>query len=142
MENGIFSLEGKFSSKEKLGGIGIVQDSYSIPAGAHPNKSPYQEHLVTYHGPYHGGGTVSCKGKTVSGNIAIPGNSTVRAEYDSEKGTLIYFVNSVQQPVYITGIKEKILLWDDIGSSFTDISLKKLSTPTSGHVANEQAVQW
>ncbi|KAA6382741.1 MAG: hypothetical protein EZS28_021731, partial [Streblomastix strix] len=145
MENGIFSLDGKFSSNEEWGCIGIVQDSYSIPAGANPNKSPQQEHLVTYHGPYHGGGTVSCKGKTVSGNKPIPCSNTVRAEYDSEKGTLIYFVNSVQQPVYVTGIKEKvrfIIQMYSVGTSFTDISLKKLSTPTSDHVENEQAVQW
>ncbi|KAA6363052.1 MAG: hypothetical protein EZS28_041422, partial [Streblomastix strix] len=64
---------------------------------------------------------------------------------DSEKGTLIFFVDGVQQPVYISGIKEKVRFFICMyyaGTSCTIRSLKKLSSPTSGHVPNEKAIQW
>ncbi|KAA6311401.1 MAG: hypothetical protein EZS28_056135, partial [Streblomastix strix] len=79
------------------------------------------------------------------GNVSFKDNQIIKAEYDSEKGTLIFFVDGVQQPVYIIGIKEKVkfivFMWY-AGATCTIRSLKKLTKPTSGHVANEQTVQW
>ncbi|KAA6371744.1 MAG: hypothetical protein EZS28_032729, partial [Streblomastix strix] len=81
----------------------------------------------------------------IIGNIGFKDNQIIKAEYDSEKGTLIFFVDGVQQPVYITEIKEKvrfiIFMWH-AGATCTIRSLKKLARPTTGHVANEKAVQW
>ncbi|KAA6371491.1 MAG: hypothetical protein EZS28_032983 [Streblomastix strix] len=82
--------------------------------------------------------------KTV-GNKGYSDNQIIKAEYNSEEGTVIFSVDGVQQPVYITGIKEKVrfAIWMFFDrNSFTIRSLKKLTTPTTGHVANEKAVHW
>ncbi|KAA6373601.1 MAG: hypothetical protein EZS28_030872, partial [Streblomastix strix] len=69
----------------------------------------------------------------------------LRLEFDSFKGTLILFIDNVQQPVYFSGIKEKvrfIVYMHSAGSSCTILSLKQLISPTSKHIANQYAVQW
>ncbi|KAA6374447.1 MAG: hypothetical protein EZS28_030023, partial [Streblomastix strix] len=61
------------------------------------------------------------------------------------KGTLILFIDNVQQPVYFSGLKEKvrfIIYMNQDGSSCTIPSLKKLISPTSKQVVNEVAIQW
>ncbi|KAA6387754.1 MAG: hypothetical protein EZS28_016717, partial [Streblomastix strix] len=68
-----------------------------------------------------------------------------RLEFDSVKGTLIFFIDGIQQPIYISGIQEKVRLIIDMyyaGSLCTIQSLKKQLSPTSSHVDNEQAIQW
>ncbi|KAA6397755.1 MAG: hypothetical protein EZS28_006714 [Streblomastix strix] len=72
-------------------------------------------------------------------------NQVLSFEFDSEKGTLFLFVDKIQQELYIRGIKVKMrfiiyMYW--AGSQCTIRSMKKLSAPTSGHVANEKSVQW
>ncbi|KAA6310684.1 MAG: hypothetical protein EZS28_056267, partial [Streblomastix strix] len=60
-------------------------------------------------------------------------------------GTLIFFLAGTQQPVYISGIKEKVrfIICMYYANSYCIIrSLKKLAAPTTGHVANEKVVQW
>ncbi|KAA6352743.1 MAG: hypothetical protein EZS28_051731, partial [Streblomastix strix] len=79
------------------------------------------------------------------GNQGFDNNEIVRLEFDSEKGTLTFFLNDVQQPVYISGIKEKVrFVFALYQTNETCIirSLKKLAAVTAGHVANEKAVQW
>ncbi|KAA6371366.1 MAG: hypothetical protein EZS28_033107 [Streblomastix strix] len=105
----------------------------------------YTENMATYAGQDWGGGTVYYIGTNKSGNKSFTDNQIIKAEYDSEKGTLIFFVDGVQQPIYITGIKEKVRFIISMyfaGATCTIRSLKKLAKPTSGHVPNEQIVQW
>ncbi|KAA6399992.1 MAG: hypothetical protein EZS28_004478, partial [Streblomastix strix] len=90
-------------------------------------------------------GTVWYKGKQTIGNIPFINNQTVTLEFDSEKGTLFFFVGGAQQPVCITGIKEKIrfIIFMHFGGSICTIgSLKKLEAPTSVQIANKKAIQW
>ncbi|KAA6403214.1 MAG: hypothetical protein EZS28_001263 [Streblomastix strix] len=90
-------------------------------------------------------GEVGYNGIRTNGNQGFIKNQIIRLEFDSFKGTLIFFLDGVQQPVYISGIKEKvrfIIYMKYPGSSCTIRSLKKLSAPTVGHVANEKSVQW
>ncbi|KAA6384997.1 MAG: hypothetical protein EZS28_019477, partial [Streblomastix strix] len=84
-------------------------------------------------------------GVRASGNQGFDNNEIVRLEFDSEKGTLTFFLNNVQQPVYISGIKEKVrFVFALANSNETCVirSLKKLAAATAVHVANEKAVQW
>ncbi|KAA6364049.1 MAG: hypothetical protein EZS28_040424 [Streblomastix strix] len=128
-----------------LGGcVGIAQETYNFPVGTFANYCPHNQHIGIYYGSglY---GAVCCKGTETKGNSYFYNNQTVKLEFDSEKGTLIFFVNGLQQPVYISGIKEKVrfvifMFWE--GSSCTIKSLKNLKSPTSGHVKNEKAIQW
>ncbi|KAA6372839.1 MAG: hypothetical protein EZS28_031635 [Streblomastix strix] len=85
------------------------------------------------------------KGIGTFGMSGFGDNQILRLEFDSEKGTLFLFVDNIQQELYISGIKEKvrfIIYMYPAGSQCTIRSLKKLSAPTSGHVANEKSVEW
>ncbi|KAA6368529.1 MAG: hypothetical protein EZS28_035945, partial [Streblomastix strix] len=126
--------------------LGIVRDTYTIPAGdVDPSQPPHAQHIAFYEGQWWAGGRVYNKGAHVGNNTRFNDNQKVILEYDSYKGTLMFFVGGKQQPDYISGIKEKvrfIVFLYLAGSSCLIRSLKKLAAPTSGHVANEQAVQW
>ncbi|KAA6388748.1 MAG: hypothetical protein EZS28_015728 [Streblomastix strix] len=145
IEDGIWSIEIQFANDGETGGIGIVEDSYSVPIGARPEQNPDCRHMASYHGPSWYPGRVCCKGRNKSGNELFTDNQIIKAEYDSEKGTLIFFVDGVQQPVYVTGIKEKIrfiIFMFYGGGTCTIQSLKKITSPTTMNVSNENALQW
>ncbi|KAA6371371.1 MAG: hypothetical protein EZS28_033102 [Streblomastix strix] len=147
MEDGIWDFETEFSCPNSVNAsIGIVQDSYPIPIGVNPWNQPQISHIAFFGGKgLSPNGGVWCKGTVITGNVEFKNNQKVKVEYDSEKGTLIFFIDGVQQPVYVTGINEKVRFFIHIchtGSSCTIRSLKKLTAATSGHVANEKAIQW
>ncbi|KAA6367144.1 MAG: hypothetical protein EZS28_037329, partial [Streblomastix strix] len=55
------------------------------------------------------------------------------------------FIDNVQQPVYISGINEKVRFIFHIGGNYSSClirSLKKLEAPTSVNIENEKTVQW
>ncbi|KAA6391887.1 MAG: hypothetical protein EZS28_012588 [Streblomastix strix] len=138
-------MEVEFSNAGTIGAIGIVRDSYNKSTGVHPNVYPHNQHMVSYGMRNFGNGKVFYQGNGTQGNIAYKDNQKIKAEFDSEKGTLIFAVDGIQQPVYMSGINEKVrfiiyLCYN--GQSCTIRSLKKLITPTLGHVKNEQAVLW
>ncbi|KAA6385772.1 MAG: hypothetical protein EZS28_018700 [Streblomastix strix] len=144
LEHGIWELEVQFSNGGNNGGIGIIRDTYILPAGTDPTSSPHHDHAVAYTGQGWGN-CIHYKGTRTSGNTLIQDNQIIKVEYNSEKGALIFFVDGVQQPVYIAGIKEKIrfiICLFYAGATCTIRSLKKLTKPTSGHLPNEKAVQW
>ncbi|KAA6350601.1 MAG: hypothetical protein EZS28_051885 [Streblomastix strix] len=147
LENGIWQMEAEFSNSQYYAAIGIVRDTYNIPADTHPGLDPHCHHMVSYgmSGYQWGDGAVNYKGNRTEGNIAYKDNQIIKAEYDSEKGTVIFSVDGVQQPVYVRGINEKvrfIIYMCYSQASCTIRSLKKLIAPTTKHVANEIAVQW
>ncbi|KAA6360226.1 MAG: hypothetical protein EZS28_044247, partial [Streblomastix strix] len=146
LQDGIWSLEAEFENgRGNTGALGIVRDAYIIPAGAFPTDNPYAQHIAFYEGYYWYGGQVYIKGAFAGNNIRFNDNQKVRLEYDSQKGTLIFFVDGKQQPVYISGINQKvrfIVYLYYAGSSCLIRSLKKLGAPTSGHVENEIEVEW
>ncbi|KAA6402816.1 MAG: hypothetical protein EZS28_001656 [Streblomastix strix] len=109
LENGIWQMEAEFSNAQNVGAIGIVRDSYNIPAGVHPDNKPHCDHIVSYGmSGYANGDRFYYKRVGTRGNIAYNDNQKIKAEYDSEKGTLIFFVEGVLQPIYATGINEKV----------------------------------
>ncbi|KAA6384353.1 MAG: hypothetical protein EZS28_020119 [Streblomastix strix] len=146
LENGIYSEEIQFSNSKNSRAVGIVRDTYIIPAGVNPSYEPHKKHFAFYSGSGWGAGDVCTKninGK--EGNKQFMDNDVVKLEYDSFKGTLIFFVNGVQQPVYISGINEKvrfIICIQYANTSCTILSLKKLSAPTSKNIEGQIAVQW
>ncbi|KAA6368198.1 MAG: hypothetical protein EZS28_036275 [Streblomastix strix] len=146
LDNGIWSLEAMFDYT--FGGtaasIGIVRDSYDIPINTQFWKKPHTDHIAAFQGGG-SGYSVFYKGKGTYGNERFKGNQILRFEFDSFKGTLILFIDNVQQPVYLSGIKEKvrfIIFLVNARSSCTILSLKQLIAPTSKQIANQVAVQW
>ncbi|KAA6357038.1 MAG: hypothetical protein EZS28_047435 [Streblomastix strix] len=103
--------------------------------------------MVSYGMNYYGNGNgeVHYLGKGTSGNIAFNDKQIIKAEFDSEKGTLIFFVDEEQQPVYISGINEKVRFFVTVGFPYqccTIRSLKKLIKPATKHIPNENAIHW
>ncbi|KAA6355056.1 MAG: hypothetical protein EZS28_049417 [Streblomastix strix] len=89
--------------------------------------------------------TVLYKGSYTPGNEMFQNNQIVRLEFDSEKGTLTFFLDEVQQPVYFSGIKEKvrfIIYMKKIGSSCIIRSLNKLVAPTVKQLEEEKEIKW
>ncbi|KAA6380743.1 MAG: hypothetical protein EZS28_023729 [Streblomastix strix] len=141
IENGIWEIETEFNNSG-IGSVavGIVQDSCNIQAGQHCNQTS----MASFAGKTWSG-NVYCKQKEISGNTAYDNNQIIKQELNFEQGTLIFFVDGVQQPVYISGIKEKVRFFVcmyDAGSSCIIRSLKKLTSPTSEHIPNEKAINW
>ncbi|KAA6396109.1 MAG: hypothetical protein EZS28_008364 [Streblomastix strix] len=145
LESGVWMMEAVFSETWSHGtGIGIVRDSYIIPSGTDPWKEPHNKQMALYLG-CGWSGQVLYQGNQSMGNASFKESQVIKLEFDSEKSTLRFFLDDTQQPVYISGIKEKVrivifMYWP--GISCTIRSLKKLASPTSGHVENEKAIQW
>ncbi|KAA6382573.1 MAG: hypothetical protein EZS28_021899 [Streblomastix strix] len=139
VENGIWSLEAMFQNTEEFGtAIGIVRDSYDIPSKACYTNQPHTDHIAAFCGGclY----PVWYKGQGTKRNDEFKDHQIVKLEFDSYKGTLILFIDNVQQPVYFSGIKEKvrfIISMFNNGSSCTILSLKQLIDPTSKQIANQ-----
>ncbi|KAA6371004.1 MAG: hypothetical protein EZS28_033469, partial [Streblomastix strix] len=145
--DGIRQLETMFQVEEDedtvhLAAIGIIQDSYNIPADAAHNLQPHTAHMAAFTGLAYSGG-VNHKEQDTYGNTSFKENQSLRLEFDSDKGTLVLYIDDVQQPVYISGIKEKvrfIICMHYVGSSWFIRSLKKLPETTYIHVDGEKAV--
>ncbi|KAA6387293.1 MAG: hypothetical protein EZS28_017181 [Streblomastix strix] len=146
LENGIYQMVVEFQNTQNGNvGIGLVQNTYNIPAKAGLSSSPHYDHMAVMGGKGWQNGGIQHKGSWTNGNTGFGDNQIVKAEYDSEKGTLYFFVDDKQQPMYVTGIKEKVrFIINMVIKDSTCIirSLKKLANPTIGHVDNEKAVQW
>ncbi|KAA6357936.1 MAG: hypothetical protein EZS28_046537 [Streblomastix strix] len=144
LDNGIWTMEALFQNSEGFAAIGIVRDSYDIPEKAQYASKPHTDHIAAFCGKNRGY-SVFYKAQGTKGITGFDDNQILRIEFDTFKGTLILFIDNVQQPVYFSGIKEKvrfIIYMYDQGASCTIRSLKKLIAPTSNHIANEVAVQW
>ncbi|KAA6363335.1 MAG: hypothetical protein EZS28_041137 [Streblomastix strix] len=144
LDNGIWTLEALFQNTDRYAAIGIVRDSYEIPAKANYASKPYTDHIAAFCGKVYYN-TVWYKYQGTEGNAKFDDNQILRLEFDSFKGTLILFIDNVQLPVYFSGIKEKVRFIISMyyeGDTCTIRSLKKLNTPTSKHLDNEKTIEW
>ncbi|KAA6370481.1 MAG: hypothetical protein EZS28_033992, partial [Streblomastix strix] len=146
LRNGIFAMEVQLqNSQSDESAVGIVRNSYDIPAGTKPWLKPHHEHIAIYSGSSWGRGCVYYKGKYTYGNIGFKENQIVRTEFDSEKGTLTFFLEGVQQPVFISGINEEvrfIVHMFQSGSNCIIRSLKKIPAPTAVRLPDEKEIKW
>ncbi|KAA6397144.1 MAG: hypothetical protein EZS28_007329 [Streblomastix strix] len=106
LDNGIWSMEALFQNTYGAA-IGIVRDSYDIPAYAFFAYQPHTDHIAAFCGKNYGN-LVWYKEQGTEGNAGFDYNQILRLEFDSFKETLILFIDNVQQPVYFSGIKEKV----------------------------------
>ncbi|KAA6387953.1 MAG: hypothetical protein EZS28_016522 [Streblomastix strix] len=121
--------------------VGMSLSTYNFPAGADPGHIAHNQNIVYFSSS----GYLRCQRYLSYGNAGFKDNQIVRLELDCEKGTLTLFIDNVQQPVYVSGIKEKMRFIVNMHYEDTYCivhSLKKLATPTLGHTSNEKAVQW
>ncbi|KAA6352843.1 MAG: hypothetical protein EZS28_051630, partial [Streblomastix strix] len=145
IEEGVWSLEVEYSGSQGQAAIGIVQESYIILSNSWPTVGANRDHIAIFTGQAWGQNSVYCKQNCIPGNIQFGESQILRTEYDSEKGSFYLFLNGVQQPVYISGIKEKVrflVFLHTAGSYCTIRSLKKLTAPTIVKLPNEKSLQW
>ncbi|KAA6392445.1 MAG: hypothetical protein EZS28_012031 [Streblomastix strix] len=105
LDNGIWTIEAMFQNTGGYVAISMVHDSYDIPAKAFYIYQPHTDHIAAFCGK---GYPVWYKYQGTEGNAGFDDNQILRLEFDSFKGTLILFIDNVQQPVFFSGIKEKV----------------------------------
>ncbi|KAA6377400.1 MAG: hypothetical protein EZS28_027072 [Streblomastix strix] len=69
----------------------------------------------------------------------------ITMELNADVGTLHFFVDGIQQPVFMKGINEpvKFQFWIWIkDSSFSVLSINQLNVSTANAIPNEISVQW
>ncbi|KAA6336570.1 MAG: hypothetical protein EZS28_052865, partial [Streblomastix strix] len=144
LENGIFIIEAEFTNtKGGWGGIGIVRDTYDIPANANPIDFPHNLHLAFLGGAYCGSGNIYYNEYITEGNIGFRDYQIIKLEFDSEQGNVTFFIEGKQQRVYISGIREKVRFFISMchnRSTCIIHSLKKIASPTTGNVPFEKPV--
>ncbi|KAA6390759.1 MAG: hypothetical protein EZS28_013715 [Streblomastix strix] len=108
LEDGIWQLETWFNNSNNAdAGIGIVQDSYEIPARTNPTSVPHTQNMAIFLGKQWDN-QLFFNGIGTKGMCGFGDNQILRLEFDSKKGTLFLFVDNIQQELYISGIKEKV----------------------------------
>ncbi|KAA6354293.1 MAG: hypothetical protein EZS28_050180, partial [Streblomastix strix] len=105
LENGIWEIETEFSGNLYCSCIGVMKDSLNFSTGQHSTN--YSDRCVSYSSKQWKDGQIYYKNNWTIGNKGYSAGQKVKEQFDSEKGTLIFFVDGVQEPVYISGIKEK-----------------------------------
>ncbi|KAA6388075.1 MAG: hypothetical protein EZS28_016397 [Streblomastix strix] len=143
MNDGIHQISVKFEQCNfngfVQGYVGIMKVDYNIPC---PCK-PYENlNLLGYYGC---SGQIYNKGEWGEGNSQFKDSQLITMELNMEAGTLHFFVDGIQQPVFVKEIKEAVKFWFEIniiGSSFTIKSLKNLPSATAKSMANEKAINW
>ncbi|KAA6389358.1 MAG: hypothetical protein EZS28_015111 [Streblomastix strix] len=140
LENGIWVIEAEFKNlhlerQYSIPTLGIVDASYNFPKSSDPSVSPQIQHNARFRSD----GFVVCKGRNQYGNQRFDDNKLIKLELDCGKGTLTLFIDGVQQPIIISGIKEKVHFFD---SYCTVHSLKRLTTPSGEHTSQEITLDW
>ncbi|KAA6357004.1 MAG: hypothetical protein EZS28_047469 [Streblomastix strix] len=121
-------------------GPGIVKASYTIPkdCAAHYNNN----NMICFNAC---NGNICYKGINTVGNSQYSSGQKIGLELDKGKGTLHFFIDGVQQPVFVRGINEPVRFYGHIfneGASFTIVTFKKLPAATTHTLPNEKAIDW
>ncbi|KAA6398154.1 MAG: hypothetical protein EZS28_006319 [Streblomastix strix] len=90
-------------------------------------------------------GNVWFKEVQTEGNSKFRDGQLLAMELNADVGTLHFFVDGIQQPVFVRGIKEVVKFWYELyykDSSVAIVSVKELSAPTAKKLENEKAVDW
>ncbi|KAA6347863.1 MAG: hypothetical protein EZS28_052004, partial [Streblomastix strix] len=105
MKKGIHSLSVKFDKSNLWGCIGIVKAYYKIPYPCLPGKKSNEQSMLIYWGY---DGYIRFKGKETFGNLRFSDYQILTMELNMDAGTLHFFVDGVQQPVFVKGINEPV----------------------------------
>ncbi|KAA6362408.1 MAG: hypothetical protein EZS28_042065, partial [Streblomastix strix] len=127
ISEGIYKFETRFidcinESGYFYGGIGISKSRYQISYPYNPKKSSQRQ-----------------------GNSQFRNGQRIEMEMNMNKGTLHFFVDGTQQPLFVRGINESIipLCWLYYeNSSFEFVSLMKLFAGTAKSIQGEKAIDW
>ncbi|KAA6370276.1 MAG: hypothetical protein EZS28_034196 [Streblomastix strix] len=145
IKDGIHRIEVRFEKCKQngfsAGSVGTVKAGYKIPYPCDSNDKPHRQSMLEYFGD----GGIFIKGSGTSGNVQFSDGKLIAMELNADVGTLHFFVDGKQQPMFVRGIKEAVKFYVYIklqDSSFSIVSVKKLPVPTAKTLPNEKAVQW
>ncbi|KAA6391583.1 MAG: hypothetical protein EZS28_012889 [Streblomastix strix] len=146
ISEGIHRVEVRFekctSGKYSQGAVGIMKADYQIPYPCGPRSEPHRRSMLNYYGHV---GNVYFNGISTYGNVKFKDGELIAMELNADVGTLHFFVDEIQQPIFMSGINEAVKFYFYIynkDSSFSIVSLKKLQIPTAKTLPNEKALQW
>ncbi|KAA6400315.1 MAG: hypothetical protein EZS28_004161 [Streblomastix strix] len=138
---GIYKCELKVN---KLGNFnfGVMKSGLVIPFGMNGNQYPYFKDCMFFHS----NGSLYQNHKTPAGNQQIKEGDVAAIEVNlAEPKTAHLFINDVQQPVYMSGIPDKVQFFFNInfpGESVTVLSLRKLNVPNAKNISGEIEIKW
>ncbi|KAA6392987.1 MAG: hypothetical protein EZS28_011488 [Streblomastix strix] len=105
------------------GAVGIVNADYKIHYLCNPTIEPHRQNMLFYFG--------------FDGQLII-------MELNADVGTPLFFVDSIQKPVFVKGINEPVKFYFWIyfkDSSFEIEQVKKLTSPVAKVLTNKKAMQ-
>ncbi|KAA6402307.1 MAG: hypothetical protein EZS28_002165 [Streblomastix strix] len=120
-------------------GPGIVKASYTIPRYCKANSDQNMIFFDTCDGE------IRYKGYWTNKNSKYSSGQKIGMELDKGKGTLHFFIDGVQQPVFVRGINEPVRFYGHIfteGASFTIVTFKNLPAATTQTLPDEEAINW
>ncbi|KAA6382638.1 MAG: hypothetical protein EZS28_021835 [Streblomastix strix] len=143
--NGIYLFEIIYKNIYNHQGTGIVKASYSIPKQCNPHyKFSLNDNMnIICFDAY--AGQIWYKGQETSGNSKYKDGQKIGLQLDMEKGTLHFFIDDIQQPVFVRGINEPVRFFGHIydgGASFTIVSFRKLYDAAIYTLPNEKVIDW
>ncbi|KAA6394364.1 MAG: hypothetical protein EZS28_010110 [Streblomastix strix] len=143
IKNGIHSISVIFDKCGYLSGyIGICKADYKIPYPCKPWDKPHCQNMLYYWGF---DGKICFKGNATGGNAEFYHSQLLTMELNMDAGTLHFFVDGVQQPVFVHGINEPVKFYFELffnESSFTVTSVKQLIAVTAKAHPKSKAFEW
>ncbi|KAA6389674.1 MAG: hypothetical protein EZS28_014799 [Streblomastix strix] len=124
------------------GAVGIMKADNKIPYPCYPGWKMQKQIMLYYYG---GDGDVYYKETRSSNNTKFYDGQVIAMELNADVGTLHFFVDGIQQPIFVSGIFQAVKFWFYIQnkeSSFSVVSVKKLAIPTAKTLSKEKALQW
>ncbi|KAA6360287.1 MAG: hypothetical protein EZS28_044186, partial [Streblomastix strix] len=122
--------------------FGVMKSGLVIPFGQYPNSSSYCKDNMFFY----------CKGqmyqnvKNTPGNQAMKDDDIIAIEVNmTVPRTAHLFINSIQQPVFMSGLPESVQFYffiNFVGDSTTVLSLKKLAAPTIANIPDAKEIKW
>ncbi|KAA6382172.1 MAG: hypothetical protein EZS28_022303 [Streblomastix strix] len=124
------------------GVVGIMKAGHKFNQLTAKVHQPPQSDMLYYNGS---DGDVYYKGTRLSNNAQFKDGQLIAMELNADVGTLHFFVDGIQQPVFVSEIFQAVKFWFYINlqdSSFSVVSVKKLTVPTAKTLSREKAIQW
>ncbi|KAA6355473.1 MAG: hypothetical protein EZS28_049000 [Streblomastix strix] len=106
----IHKIEVRFDKCNSLFGymngvVGILKANYQIPYPCAPGGYPHNKNMLNYDGSI---GGVFFKGNGTLGNVQFKDGQLIAMKLNADVGTLHFFVDGIQQPVFVSGINEAV----------------------------------
>ncbi|KAA6396931.1 MAG: hypothetical protein EZS28_007541 [Streblomastix strix] len=146
ISDGIWSLTGKYKKSNVKGFVngfvGLAKATYQIPYPCNATQHPHSRNLLIYFGF---SGDIGYKGRMTEGNSKYSDGQHITLELNMEQGTLHFFIEDAQQPVFVRGIKEPVKFFCELfnlNASFKILHLKKLSSGTARMIAGDYPVDF